>query len=96
VLVATQFGHIQHGRSEYELAIDKYEEALTTIKAHGPDGIAYAIAVWDGYVRSAGALGDLSLEAQVITRALSVYPEDDEQHAHLKERLETIEHELDQ
>lgn len=96
VLVPTRFGLIHHAQSEYGLAIDKYEEALAIIEAHGPDSNAYVFAVWDGYVRSANKLGDLNLEAIVITRALSVYPEDDEQHAYLLERLEEVELEMTQ
>lgn len=96
VLVPTQFGHIHHDRSEYERSIDKYKEALGTIESHGPENIAYALPVWDGYIRSAQSMGDLRREADVITQALLVYPDSDEQRARLTERLEQIQRELDQ
>lgn len=94
VLILSQLGHISREIGEHRLAIKRYEEALDTISTHGHDGMVYALPVWDGYIHSVRALGDSRLEAHVVSRALRVYPADDEQRAPLEQRLSELKQEL--
>ncbi|MHA7812576.1 MAG: serine/threonine-protein kinase [Phycisphaerales bacterium] len=87
VLALTQYGHVYRERGEHQLAVESYEVALSTMNDSGPDGIAYALPIWDGYTKSARELGDFSFEAQVIEKALRVYPEDDKERDLLENRL---------
>ncbi len=95
ILIHSQFGHIYRAQGEHRLAINKYEEALDGISTHGHESLVYALPVWDGYIQSSRELSDPQLEASVITRALKVYPADDEQRVFLEERLAQLKHELD-
>lgn len=90
VLILSQFGHIFHAQHKYQLAINKYEEALEIINTNGPNSLMYALPIWDNLIESAMSIGDPQLEERVITRALKVYPVGDKRSIQLQEQLSKL------